>query len=187
MDIIAALAGNPLPTSIAALIGICAILGYYLFVIPLMEDHKKLKAEHAALIKKHEDRQNEDGTAFSTQLDELLNSILNLRSALLEGSAESGEKLKDVEKSISNINQFHETFGRDRESLQSQVQQLSLATAKLSETLTTHIAGAKARDDSLDRHLVEVTRSMSNINEIQNQILGALLGMGRIQDRNRGI
>lgn len=187
MDIIAALAGNPLPTSIAVLVGICAILGYYFFVIPLTEDHKKLKADYDALTKKFEEKQKEDASVFATQLGDLGYSIQVLREALLEGSAESGEKLKEVEKFISDLNQFHVNFGRNNESLQSQVEILGTAMNRLNDNLTTHIAGSHARDDSIDRLLVEVTRSMSNVNEIQNQILGALLGMGRIQDRNRSI
>lgn len=187
MEIVAALAGSPLPTSIAVLIGIAAILGYYFFVIPLMESHKKLKAEHQELQEKFNAKREEEDGRFALQLGEVESAIHTLRESLLEGSAENGEKLLKVEQFVADISKTHSTFGTESSSLRVQHEAFSKELHELSSSLKEYMAGAKARDDSLDRLLSEVSRNMSSVNEKQSQILGALLGMGRIQDRNRGI
>lgn len=187
MDIISALAGNPLPTSIAVLVSISAILGYYFFVIPLMESHKKLKEDHRELRDNYESRNNDSASEIASQLGDVETALHALRQALMDGSAESGEKLKEVQKVISDTIQNSSGSSREAADLVYKIDSLNQAVAKLNENLTSHTADTNAREDALERHLVEVSRSLSNVNEKQNQILGALLGMGRIQDRNRGI
>jgi len=186
MDIISALAGNPLPTSIAVLLSISAILGYYFFVIPLIESHKDLKEKHEEL----QDRVNAAGeSSFSLlakQLEEMETALHKLRQALEIGSTESGEKLQQVEKVISDTIKASAS-NKDTAELMPKIEALSFAVSKLTDNLTSHNADTNAREDSLERQIVELTRSMTNLNEKQNQILGALLGMGRLQDRNRGI
>lgn len=184
MDVISSLASNPLPTAIAAIVAIAACLGYYFFVIPLMDEHKKLKEKYETLVEEHE-----EGHAgkFTEQLGEIQEAVHRLRDALTDGSQNDANKLKMLEDFFSEISKYHITVDRGHEDLQGELEKLNSLIRKVSEFSQTFVAGAKARDDSIDRLLVEVNRNMNSINEKQSQILGALLGMSRIQDRNRGI
>ena len=187
MNIVAALLANPLPTSLAVVIGAAAILGYYFFVIPLMEEHRKLKARNQELESKIEELNEGDSEGISEQLEYLEQAINTLKEAMLEGATDRNGKIHEVAELISEFRSNHVTFGKDNENLQHQMENLSASLQKLNEGVQSFVAGAKARDESINRVLVEVTRTMSNINEKQSQILGALLGMGQLQDRNRGI
>lgn len=184
MDVITSLASNPLPTSVAAVVAIAACLGYYFFVIPLIDDHKKLKRKHDLLLSEME----EGSTGkFIAELKIIKKAITEVNTALAAGISNNEEKLKLVEQFFAEMTRLQATMDREHEDLYEETEKLAVALQRLTEFAQTSVASSKARDDSLDRLLSDVNRNMHNINEKQSQILGALLGMGRIQDRNRGI
>lgn len=184
MDVISSLVNNPLPTALAVVIAIAACLGYYFFVIPLMEEHKKLKEKYEALV---EEREDTHSSKFVDELNEIKKSVHCLKESLTDGTQDSLTKLTAMEDFFAEISKYHITVDRGHEDLQDELEKLNTLIQRVSDSSQTFVAGSKARDDSIDRLLVEVNRNMININEKQSQILGALLGMSRIQDRNRGI
>lgn len=187
MDIVEALASNPLPTSIAVVIAVAAILGYYFFVIPLMDDHKKLKEKSSAQEEELERLKTAGDRRFTEQLDEINLALTTLRSSFEEGDTDRLEKFKKIEAFVAESSKYHADLHQNGNYLQTQIDELSKSLQKMGDGAQAFVNGAKVRDDSIDRLLSEVNRNMYNINEKQSQILGALLGMGRIQDRNKGI
>lgn len=180
MDVIlSSLAGNPLPTSIAVLIAIAAILGYYFFVIPLMEDHKKLKAEFKELQSQKPEARDQA----------LLKKLASLEAAVkqMHSTVEAADNATALNKAIADIDLFISSSSRDASNVHAAVKEMTAELRELRRSVSLSTDSAKIRDDSLERMVTEVSRNMNSVNEKQSQILGALLGMGRIQDRNRGI
>jgi hypothetical protein len=187
MDIVQALASNPLPTSIAVVIAVAAILGYYFFVIPLIDDHKKLKEKSKAQEEELSVLKNKGDERFISQLDEINLALSTIRSSFEEGDTDRLEKFKKIEAFVAESGKYQSDLHHSSVHLQSQIAELSMALKKMSEDALVSVNSSKVRDETMDRLLTEVNRNMYNINEKQSQILGALLGMGRIQDRNKGI
>jgi len=187
MNIIASLASNPLPTSIAVVIAIAALLGYYFFVIPLMDEHKILKEKAVQLENTLETMRGGADTRFHTELVSIEASLAALREILSDGALDRTEKFKQLEAFVASVGTYQDSDRHLSSSLQNQIDEISRNLQKIGEVTQTTAAGSRVREESVDRLLTEVNRNMQHINEKQSQILGALLGMGRIQDRNKGI
>lgn len=187
MDLIAALASNPIPTSIACVIAIACLAGYYFHVLPLMDDHKKLKNEKAAL----DEALRNGGTASVGEVLHHMAAFERILSAVqetLQNNVKAYEaKYAQLASTVAEIQKHHITADKSDENLHVEVENLRNNIARLSELTHSFVAGSQARDESIDRLLQEVNRNMQNINEKHSQIIGALLGMSRLQDRNRGI
>mgnify|MGYP005840544711 CR=1 FL=1 len=187
MKFLDALASNPLPTSIAVVIAIAAILGYYFFVIPLMDDHKKLKEKSNYMEKELELLKTKGDERFIQQLDEINNVLAALRESIDENDTDRLEKFKKVEEFVATSSKYQSEIHTKHGYLHTQVEEISRSIQKITEVTQALNNSSKIQDDSVNRVLSEANRNMQNINEKQSQILGALLGMGRLQDRNKGI
>lgn len=185
MDFISVLTNSSLPTAVAVVIALAAIMGYYFFVIPLMGEHKELKEKYEALVK---DRDNGEIGEFSVKVGVLEKALHGLKTSLEKDSSDKAKKLAEVEKCISDLAVKQEThLNRGNGTLHEDIERLQSAFRRMAETAQTYMANSSAKDDSIEKDMTELLRQMSTLNEKQSQILGALLGLGRIQDRNRSL
>jgi len=187
MDILTSLASNPLPTSIAVVIAIAALLGYYFFVIPMMDEHKILKEKAAQLEDTIERMRGGSDTKFQTELVSIEAALNALRVILSDGALDRTQKFKQLEAFVASVGTYQDSDRHLSSSLQQQIDEISRSLQEIIVVTQSTAAGSRVREESVDRLFTEVNRNMQHINEKQSQILGALLGMGRIQDRNRGI
>lgn len=187
MEFVTALAGNPLPTSFMMLIAVASILGYYFFVIPLIESHKALKLEHAELERKMEAKEREDETALFRKLSEIGLCVDQVKIFLNDKTSENANKVNNMETMLRTLLESHHALSKEHSHFLEQLLSLCSETRELNTAIKALTSDSKAQNDQLERMLIEVSRNMSNLNEKQSQILGALLGMGRIQDRNRSV
>lgn len=187
MDIISNLASSPMPVSIAVIIAVCCLLGYYFFVFPIMDENKKLKEERDAKEAHYEEQYAELNRSFLQQLTSIEGSVVGLRADFVRSTVDVEARYDEVKELLEAMSQHNTLVDRNTDDIEDQVGRLKEALTDLGEQLRTAFASSRAHDETLDRMVRDVENKIASLNEKQSQILGALLGMNRLQDRNRGI
>lgn len=167
------LLNSPIATIVAVIVAVGALGYIWYHCLPLMEEHKKLKEEHAKLQKEKEGKVGENlqtlldsHNAMSKLLTDMQAEITKNPDRALERLQEALAYLKDGDKDNNTaLNELRFVINSILESVQN----------------------TKMRDETMHVNINELLRYMYSINEKQNQIISALLGISKIQDNNRGI
>jgi ABC-type transporter Mla subunit MlaD len=174
------LLNSPVATIVAVAVAVAALAGYWFFVIPLLDDHKKLKIELDSV--REENRKLQDSGQSDVNL--------NLES-ILQHNASVNKILLDLQSDIQkNPDRAFERIQEALTNLKDNGKDSSSALNELRMTLHSileHVQNTRLRDETLHNHISELLRYMYGINEKQNQIISALLGLSKLQDNNRGI
>lgn len=177
MTLIETIFSGPITTVVAVVIAIALLAIAYFFGLPMFDELKKLRAENADLKKQIDDTQESEvskllsqNMKFSSDLQALTTELRNNPEKVMERIVHAIEKLDD--ELGKKDHQHGAVFEEVRQTLKSIVE---------------HSNNSKSRDDGLTNLMHEVIRHLHNISDKQSQIIGALLGMSRIQDRNRSL
>lgn len=182
MNVLDFLITTPLPTAVATIVAIAAAAGYYFFVIPMMVENKELKEDvkklNGELASARETKRRENDVA----IDNILKSQTDISNALarlstemnpIKGIADVLKMLEDMEDTLDKRDPNHLT--------------LFTEIKAMLHSLSEHVNNTRNNDTNIQNLLNEVIRFLHTISDKQSQIIGALLGMTRIQDRNRSL
>jgi len=175
MNGIEVLVNTPLPTIASVIVAVACLIGYYLFVLPLISENRQLKKDNKELEGKLD-------VVSDTTLNKLLDQNLRFNEVLqrLEADIKNNPD-KAVEKIIQALDKL--------DGMMDKKDSVAITAVAEIRTMLSNIVeqhhGSKSRDDMLHTMMQELIRAMHNISDKQSQIIGALLGMSRIQDRNR--
>lgn len=187
MDTIQAIVSNPIPTSIAVIVALLALVGYYFFVIPLIEEHKKLKQKLQSI---EDDKTCKEGAALAEQkeqLEEIQSALGQLKTFVEVGDQGHLDKVAQVEELISKTNVFQSSSVAENKQLQLEIVEINNVLGQITKLLEEASRQAKSHDASIARTIQDSINLLHGINEKQSQIIGALLGMERMRDKNKGI
>lgn len=184
MDFITALASNPVPTSVAVLIAVGSLLAIYFIGIPMLEENRKLKKEVEGL----RDRGSaNDSKEIAEQFETIELAFTELREILKNDGRKWEEYHRQFHELVQAMEQHGSKAGNDHESLHAELDSIHTAISRQAELSQSFVVVSKAREEAIDRVLHDLNRNMQSMSEKHSQILGALMGMSRLQDRNRGI
>jgi signal transduction histidine kinase len=173
---------NPLPVTLSVVIALACLAVFYFFVIPLFAEVKQLKAENAELRESQREKDNGSIDLIQLQLETLDTTLTQFKEVITqEGNA--GNSSSFVDELLTTVTGLHELVEGHANGNVSNIQDIRTSLHRITEMTK----GNRIREESLDRSIQEVMRTMRDMSDKQSQIIGALLGMSRLNDRNRGI
>ena len=187
MDTITALATMPIPTAVLGVSAFLLLLGYRFFVIPMIDEVTMLRKKNVELQKKVDDKIEGSASAVASHMEQLLVRFEELHAFYQRESSvlkSDHEKLSAI---VSGLAQSHIELDKLSDSIKDDVTDVRHDISRMVDMFQSFLSASRSRDESLDRILRDLERSMTSIEGTNNQILGALLGMSRLHDKSRGI
>lgn len=183
MEALTAILNSPLPVAVTSIIALASLLGYWFFVIPLLEEAKTLRERNAKL--------------QGALLEEIKNHAVSLK-VTLDGISESVLDKQNFNELASVISELRLTVERHGDLLQTSVASILQGVRASVEILTRNIAdgaadGAHSGDnirreiDRLGRLLETLSRQLSEVGDRQSQVTGILTGMSIAQRPNKSL
>lgn len=185
MDFPSIIINSPLSTGIATVIAIVSLLGYYFFVIPMIKEKEIDKARIIELETERRNLQDAINSQLALKLD-VLNRIVEELQRTLDDQSEQTESC------YRGIDALSEAVAKVRLSIESggystQFERMQNSISNVLETTRSASLATQSREDSILHTIAQLQSSINSINEKQHQVLGALMGLSRIQDHTRGI
>lgn len=183
MEAITAILNSPLPVAVTSIIALVSLLGYWFFVIPLLDEAKNLR-----------ERNNELQGAL---LEEIKNHAVSLKDTL-EGISTNVLDRRNFNELATVISELKLTVERHGNLLQTSVADILQGVRASVEVLSKAIAdraeaGVRSDDDirrevdRLGRLLEVLSRQLSEVGDRQSQVTGILTGMSIAKSSNKSL
>ena len=183
MEFINTIFSSPLPVAISAIIAIACLLGYWFFVLPLLEDVKTLRETNATLTQKLGDEfelQKANMQKFTQELATNLQSQQNITELV---TIVSSLKLTVEQQSTA----LGSTLGQMFEDVRDSLDKLGSVLTNSSDTSVHKNDDLRREVERLGRLLESMTSQLRDMSDKQSQVAGVLTGMSIAKSMNRGL
>lgn len=187
MDFVSALSSNPLPVSISVIIAVACLLGYYFFVLPMIDENRQLKEEKKEMEERLRDQGVEANAAFVENINSIGHAITDIKESMSSDSNLCAQRYELVGELVESVSNLQHTLERGTTDMTNQLLDFGKSLQSLRDLSQSHFATDSVRAAASDRVHQELNRNLVALNEKNSQIIGALMGMSRLQDRNRSI
>lgn len=162
------LLSSPLPVMVSVIIAVGCLSVYYYYVIPKLEELRKATSKNDELQGKLDTRDGTDFELLKQQFARFEQLLTSVQRDMV--NPDHARQMQDV---LTRVTEQVSANEVNRKAAQQEL----IAALKAIETAQTHSRS----------QLDELLRQMQGVNDKQSQIVGALLGMGKLQERNRGL
>lgn len=186
MDVFGVFASNPVPTSLAVLVALVCLAGWWWYVIPVLEENKKYRAAMETLRNENSELKDKANSNIGSHDESVKNAIYDIQQNLSKQSQDKSKGLEEINQKFTQIKELYES-SKNNKDVDRELLELSRLIKQLQTSQNEIENDNKRNHEVLQRSVDDLSRQVQTINEKQSQIIGALLGMDRVNDRNRGI
>lgn len=183
MDAIQTIFSSPLPVAISAIIAVACLLGYWFFVIPLLEEVKKLREANASLQSKMGDEFELQKANLQKFMQELTTSLQSQNNISELVAIVNSLKVAVDHQSTALDSSFRQLAEDVRDSLDS----LNTALSNTSDSSTRKHDDIRREVERLGRLLESLATKVMEVSDKQSQVAGVLTGMSIAKTMNRGL
>lgn len=184
MNFVDIVTGFPITLGVSVIANVAAVAGYYFFVIPMIDEKKKTADKMTELEDELDHFRENKRRDSDLAIDKILKSQVEINSALTKlESASRTDPNREIQEVLKMLERMEDGLNDSDPKTLTALLELKSTLTNLSE----HVNNARTHDGNMNNMMNEIIRFLHTISDKQSQIIGALLGMSRIQDRNRSI